>query len=257
MKYIFFDIDGTLISHVNFSHIPEQTREAVNLLRKAGHIPAIATGRAAFLALNAAKEFDINYLVASGGSQIIINGQEIHTQYFPDEHLNNFREVAKKFPEITACVDEKFLYTEGAFDLFRQYFNNQAGYNCIRPLNEMKRALMCYIMVNHEKLTSDHGLFFTPPDNTRLELMHGFTESRHSSSTKWQGIKNLIAHEGANLDDVITFGDGPNDSDMLRNAKIGVAVGRASQDVKDSANYVCEDIDDGGILKACKHLGLI
>ena len=257
MKYIFFDIDGTLISHVKISHIPEETREAVNLLREAGHIPAIATGRAAFLALNAAKEFGINYLVASGGAQIVINNHEIHSQFFPDEHLNNFREVAAKFPEITACVDEKYLYTAGAFDLFREYFNNQAGYNCIRPLHEMKRAIMCYIMLNHEKLNNNHGLFFSPPENTRLELMHGFTESRHSSSTKWDGIKKLIAHEGANLDDVITFGDGPNDSEMLRNAKIGVAVGRASQEVKNFASYVCEDIDDGGILKACKHLGLI
>lgn len=257
MKYIFFDIDGTLISHVKFSHIPDETREAVNLLRKSGHIPAIATGRAAFLAMNVAKEFGINYLVASGGAQIVINNKMIHTQYFPEQHLKNFREVANKYPEITACVDEKYLYTAGAFDLFREYFNNQAGYNCIRPLHEMKRAIMCYIMLNHEKLNYNHGLFFQPPENTRLELMHGFTESRHSSSSKWQGIKQLIAHEGANLDDVITFGDGPNDSEMLRNSKIGVAVGRASQDVKNFASYVCADIDDGGILKACKHLGLI
>ena len=56
---------------------------------------------------------------------------------------------------------------------------------------------------------------------------------------------------------MITFGDGPNDSDMLRNAGIGVAVGVCSDEAREAANYVCEDIDDGGILKACKYLGLI
>ena len=67
----------------------------------------------------------------------------------------------------------------------------------------------------------------------------------------------MIRTLGASLDDVIAFGDGPNDSDMLRNANIGVAVGICSEEARNAADYVCDDIDDGGILKACKYLGLI
>ena len=63
MKYIFFDIDNTLVSHKGSPHVPPETREAVKLLRHAGHIPAIATGRGAFLSRLVAQEFGIDCLV--------------------------------------------------------------------------------------------------------------------------------------------------------------------------------------------------
>ena len=255
--YIFFDIDGTLISHKGISHIPDDTRIAIDALKAHGHVPAIATGRASFLALNAAKEFGIDYLVCSGGAEIIVRGKMIHKQYFPDEHIESFKETARRFPEITAAVDERYLYAGNAFKDFFAYFNSQAGYDCIRPLIEMKHMIICYMMLPHSILTDKHGIFFSPPEGIRLELMHQFTEARHADTSKWNGVELLISHEGASLDDVIVFGDGPNDIDMLEHANVGVAVGGAGDDVKSHANYVCDDIDDGGILKACKYLRLI
>lgn len=257
MKYIFFDIDNTLVSHKGKHHIPPDTMKAVKLLRESGHVPAIATGRAGFLTMKTAREFGIDCLVCAGGSELFVKGREIYTSYFPDEYLDDFREVSKKFPDITAAVDRKFLYADSAFDPFRDYFNAQAGYDCFRPMNELEHATLCYIMRPHSELTAGHGIFFAPPSGVRLEIMHGFTEARIESSTKWSGIEMMMSHLGKSLDDVITFGDGPNDSEMLRRAKIGVAVGACSVEARESADYVCEDIDDGGILKACEHLGLI
>ena len=116
---------------------------------------------------------------------------------------------------------------------------------------------MCYIMQPHSTLNESHGIFFNPPSGVRLELMRGFTEARYSESTKWSGIKLMIDSLGASLDDVITFGDGPNDAEMLRRANIGVAVGICSDEARNAADYVCGDIDAGGILEACKYLRLI
>ena len=257
MKYVFFDIDGTLISHAGISHIPDETLRAVSLLREAGHIPAIATGRGAFLARQAAIDFGIDYLVCSGGAQVLSRGKEIFTAYFPDEHIDAFRAIAAKFPDKSAAIDDRYLYAGQAFSPYYDYFNNQAGYNCIRPLNDMTRAIICYVMIPPKFLTHEHGLFFSPPEGVRLELMRDFTEARCAGTSKWNGIERLIEHEGANIDDVIVFGDGPNDIEMIERANIGVAVGRSADGVKSAADYVCDDIDEGGILKACKYLGLI
>lgn len=257
MKYIFFDIDGTLVSHAGTSHIPDATREAINLLKACGHIPAIATGRGLFLAKTAAEEFGINYLVCSGGAQIEVNGEEIYSAWLPDEYIQSFCVTAKKFPEISAAIDDKYLYAGQAFRPFYAYFNSQAGYDCIKPLNELTHAIICYLMLSHKNITSEHGIFYSPPEGVKLELMHAFTEARSKNSSKWDGIKFLMQNQGADINDVIVFGDGPNDIEMLQRAKIGVAVGRSSESVKNAADYVCEDIDDGGILKACKYLGLI
>ena len=257
MSFIFFDIDNTLISHRGISHIPPETREAVKKLKEAGHIPAIATGRGGFLTFLTAKEFGIEYLVCSGGAQLFVKGTEIYRAEFPREYLSSFMETAKKFPNLTAAIDEKYLYASAAFMPFFGYFNKQAGYNCIRPLREMERAIICYMMVSPAKLTSEHGLFYAPPAGVRLELMHAFTEARCENSSKWLGIEKLINYVGGSLDDVVVFGDGPNDIEMIARAKTGVAVGNASDDVKAAADYVSDDIDDGGILSTCENLGLI
>ena len=64
-------------------------------------------------------------------------------------------------------------------------------------------------------------------------------------------------HYGISLDEAMCFGDGGNDKDMLMAAGCGVAMGNAEEEVKAAADHVTEDIDDEGILKACKHFGLI
>ena len=257
MKYIFFDIDNTLVSHVNKPHIPDETREAIKLLKRSGHIPAIATGRASFLTFKTAQEFEIDNIVCSGGAEIFVRGHEIYTEYFPDEYVKDFLEISAKFPELSAAAGKKFVYTDETSGAFREYFNFQAGYDCVRPIKEIKDLLMCYIMIPPKNLTPEHGLFYSPPEGVRLELMNAFTEARNHKTTKWHGIELFIEHENADINDVITFGDGPNDSEMLKKSKIGVAVKKSSETAKNSADFVCDDIDDGGILKACYELGLI
>ena len=257
MKYIFFDIDNTLVSHFIVPHIPSETRKAIKLLKANGHMPAIATGRAGFLTFLTAKEFEINNLVCSGGAEIFLEGQEIYKKFFPDEHLEKFLDTAKKFPNLTAAADDKFIYTDEKTGALKLYFNPQAGYDCIKPIKELKRALMCYIMVPPKKLTPEHGIFYNPPEGVKLELMNAFTEARAEKTSKWRGIEIFIEKIGANIEDVITFGDGPNDIEMLKNAKLSVAVAKSSDEVKKAADFICDDIDKGGILQACYELGLI
>jgi hydroxymethylpyrimidine pyrophosphatase-like HAD family hydrolase len=44
---------------------------------------------------------------------------------------------------------------------------------------------------------------------------------------------------------------------MLRHAGIGVAMGNAKDDVKQTADYVTDSVDNDGVLKALQHFGLI
>lgn len=257
MKFIFFDIDNTLVSHVNSPHIPEQTRKAVNLLRENGHVPVIATGRVAFLTSKTAREFGIENLICSDGAEIFIENREVYKKFFPDEHLEKFLTVAKKFPEISAAASDEFIYTDESSGAFRKYFYNQAGYDCVKPMKDLRRAMMCYVMIPPKNLNQEHGIFFSPPDNVKLELMNAFTEARAAKTSKWHGIEIFMKAQCASLDDVITFGDGPNDIEMLAKAKMSVAVARASEKVKAAAKFICNDIDEGGILQACYELGLV
>lgn len=58
-------------------------------------------------------------------------------------------------------------------------------------------------------------------------------------------------------EEIMAFGDGDNDIDMLRYAHIGVAMGNAGENVKTHADYVTACVDDDGIYKALKVYGLL
>ena len=58
-------------------------------------------------------------------------------------------------------------------------------------------------------------------------------------------------------EDAVAFGDGENDIPMLRVCGTGVAMGNASQTVKDAADYVTTDVRDHGVVHALRHLGLL
>ena len=257
-KYVFFDIDHTLVSYAGEKHIPPETREAVRRLREAGHVPAIAMGRGEFLSRRVANELDIGLLVCANGGHIFNGDAELYSAWLPEGALAALRETTARFPGETAALGERYIYMDAANPEWERYFTFQAGYPCLRPLAEMTRALMGYLMMPPEEAAKgDYGLFSEPPEGVRLEFMHGFVEARPAGTTKWRGIELAARHLGAGTEDVVTFGDGVNDVEMLRNAPVSVAVGRSDPQAKEAASLVTDDIDAGGILKACLELGLI
>ena len=77
-KYIFFDIDGTLVAGgYGNSYIPDATKLALEHLRSAGHFLAIATGRSQAMAVDYMRELGFENMVSDGGYGVTINGELI------------------------------------------------------------------------------------------------------------------------------------------------------------------------------------
>ena len=74
MKYIFFDIDGTLTDNTTGKIVPS-AQEALDKLQENGNFVAIATGRAYYKAKNFLKEVGLNNMVCNGGNGLVINHQ--------------------------------------------------------------------------------------------------------------------------------------------------------------------------------------
>jgi hydroxymethylpyrimidine pyrophosphatase-like HAD family hydrolase len=67
---------------------------------------------------------------------------------------------------------------------------------------------------------------------------------------KSTGIDAVAAYFGWDVKQTMAFGDGGNDIGMLRHVGCGIAMGNASEEVKQHARYVTDDIDRDGVAKA-------
>ena len=72
-------------------------------------------------------------------------------------------------------------------------------------------------------------------------------EFMNKDCSKSSALKALCKHLGISQTEVIAFGDGENDIDMLQFAGLGVAMGNASNYVQSKADYVTLSNEENGI----------
>ena len=84
-----------------------------------------------------------------------------------------------------------------------------------------------------------------------------FTDITANGADKGKGILAIAQHEGLDASHTIAFGDGGNDTSMILQAGIGIAMGNAIDELKQQADYVTTSVDDDGVLNALRHFGII
>jgi hydroxymethylpyrimidine pyrophosphatase-like HAD family hydrolase len=84
-----------------------------------------------------------------------------------------------------------------------------------------------------------------------------FTDVTAKGADKGEGIMAMAEHLGLDPQYTMAFGDGGNDSTMVRRAGIGVAMGNAIDELKKEADFVTTSVDEDGIRYALSHFGLI
>jgi hydroxymethylpyrimidine pyrophosphatase-like HAD family hydrolase len=74
---------------------------------------------------------------------------------------------------------------------------------------------------------------------------------------KGTALERVAAYHGLDKADTIACGDSDNDSAMIRNAGLGIAMGNAVDSLKEIAGWVTDSIENDGLAKAFKKYGLI
>ena len=59
------------------------------------------------------------------------------------------------------------------------------------------------------------------------------------------------------MKDVMAFGDGLNDLEMMQAVGFSVAMGNGHPQTKALADYICPSVEEDGVLKGLKALGVI
>lgn len=250
-KYIFFDIDGTLTDANPGGKILESTHRTLRKLKENGHFVAIATGRAQYMAMDAAKEAHLDCLVTDGGNGITLNGQLKYIKPIDFIQANRVIDqcIENHLPFAVALENNNKLYTNQK-DSKDQRLPGELIVDENIDFHQVKEIFKIFISCSEqeEKLL----------DLDTLDYMRYFKgQVIVEPAEKYQGILEMVHLLNGDEKDIVVFGDGLNDISMIKKAPIGIAMGNAIDEVKEVADFVTKRNDDDGIEYACRHFGWI
>ncbi|MEG0832453.1 MAG: HAD family hydrolase [Oscillospiraceae bacterium] len=270
-KLAAFDIDGTIFSG---GKILPSTADALDRLSKSGVEVVLSTGRHPSYMPKPILEMDcFRYAVAANGSIVsdIKSGEVIfiadidrlltikiaeflaeRTDEFhlvfregglltrPD--LNSMRaghskEDADRIEENVRCA---YTIVDGPRELIAAIKEPSVKYGCrtrcVEEANQLKADIMKSFPI--EAVSTDSGI----------------VEITAKNVTKGHGLEILCDKLGISVDATMAFGDSGNDIEIMKRAAFSVAMGNATDDVKEIADFVTTGVMDDGAGAAIREL---
>lgn len=251
IKAAFFDVDGTLLSH-RTKQVPPSARAAVERLRAAGIACIVATGRqiSEMEKLPVADMAFDGYVTLNGqmlldGGKNLLSAEPI-TGEVKDYLIDCFQQ--HRFPALIVERDQAYL--NYVTDHVRA---TQAAISTPVPAEKPYSGADFYQLCAYLR-PGEEGLL--EPVSGKCVITrwnYGGMDVIAKGGGKVPGIRKFLEILQIKPDEIIAFGDGENDVEMLRYAGIGVAMGNAEDTAKEAADFVTSDIDDDGIARAIAH----
>lgn len=281
-KLLFFDIDGTLVGFDQ--KMPASTKEALRRAKENGHKLFLCTGRCRtqiYPWLLSDNPFD--GMVMAAGANVYVEGQQIAHKTFGPARMKALvdffeSEGASYFAqnEDGVVMSNRCLEVESA--RMTKTFGVGFGEDPKEAFEKMlgKLTLDDEISAAPQKFGDMETIIYSSSPLAVPQMREKFaplgimiTEASIKKSTpyegevtvlgvtKREGMKAVGDFYGMTRDDMIAFGDGPNDLQMLEYAGTGVCMGDGAQAAKEKADYITDALAEDGILHAMEHLGLV
>ena len=259
-KYaLFFDIDGTLVSFKTHE-IPASTIFALTQAKANGSRVYIATGRPPVILTNlGAIEHLIDGYITTNGALCYVGDQLVCCQPIPMEDVMTcVNDAQEKGYSLIVVGRKKVAVLDPKGDVDRIFRQMLAVKNLDKasPLDEVLQQdilqLTPFFPADYEP-----QLLARMPQCVSGRWHPEFTDITANGADKGKGIQAMARHEGFDPNHTIAFGDGGNDTSMILQAGIGVAMGNAIDALKQQADYVTTSVDEDGILNALRHFRVI
>ena len=257
IKAVFFDVDGTLISHKT-SSIPVSALTALNMLKEKGVLIFLATGRHKLeLEDLPVKNIDFDGYVTLNGQYCFNSDGVIHMMPIPKSNLVNVVNEMKVNPFPCEFVEADRIYMNYVDEIVEKA--QDAINTPIPELGLLEEG------VNHDVLLvlpfgmehKQDKLRELLPDCKMTRWHEHAFDIINARGGKEKGIEKVLEYYGIDKEDVMAFGDGDNDVSMFNYVGLSVCLANSSKLALEAADYVSSDIDDDGIYNALKHFKII
>lgn len=272
IKLIALDLDGTTMNSDNM--LPEENRKVLEAAIAKGVNVVVASGRCYdALPKEVTKIKGVQYTISSNGAQVrdLRSGEVMYSNCADPKAVHMLHDIVKENGyNIEVFVDGKAYMDRSKWEEVRDgkitYRRRDYIMNTRNPVDDILK-----FMLQHDDKVENVNLFFgdlsiKPAIREKLVPLEEFATITTSFDTNWEmgglttskadGLRVLCEKLGIKKEEMMSFGDSPNDIPMIKAAGIGVAVGNAKDAVKEVADFVTTSNDDAGVAVAVRKFAL-
>lgn len=254
-KLLLLDIDGTLLD--TNKELPASAKEAVQQAKLNGHDVAIATGRAPFMIGELQEVLDIDTYITFNGQYIVHKGEPIEKAAIDPEKLTAVMGFAEKRDHPVVFMDDKRMvstidYHPDIDESIRSLKFPHPHFEKDFHLNHPVYQALVFCGEEEERAYQEEfdDLSFVRWHRVSCDILP-------RGGSKARGIHHLIKATGHSIEETIAFGDGLNDLQMMEIAGQSVAMDNGHPETKAKATFIADHVDNDGLAKAFRKLGLI
>lgn len=271
-KYLFFDIDGTLLSDVTHT-VPQSAIEAIKKAKENGHHCFFCTGRS-YLMTREISVTGIEDAIIANGAAVVRNGQPELQKVISEDVAEKTLKLIEKLgggyqiidwkngyqnPYTHAMFEEKFKkeFDEPVEDVFKRKSMKTTDEIENNPVLKIDATFDTVEAAEKFMHALDPSLTFIPAGGYTSTFGAKAGEMMLKGVSKGAAIKDFMEAVGEPIENAYAFGDSTNDIEMLEMAGTAIAMGNGADSAKAVADYITDTVDEDGLYNAMKHFELI
>ncbi len=261
-KLIAFDIDGTILPHGDIELAPEILKMFEDL-KKAGYKTAFVTGRE-FITIN--KMIDtpnIDYFLGANGTFIydMKKKETIWEQVVPFSEYKVLKSYCEENNINLSVITQNSVFFRDKGSYQGNWFWDQF-YDLIKPLNdeEVEKEDIHQITVRTTNVEEQQSVLEFVKTLTQIEVNTTWPQGMFVGPmgvNKASGLERLCKVLNIKMEEIVAFGDGANDFEMLKEVGYGVAMEIANEELKAVANDTCGKAADFATITKLKEMGIL
>lgn len=256
IKAVFFDIDDTLRIK-DTGYMPDSIKEVFESLQEKDILTGIASGRAPYGVVPEIRQLNPDFFVTINGSYVINHkGEELSNDPIPKDIIEKYvvwcQEIGIEYgfagkdkavvSKRTELVDKALVPVYGFCPVEPDFYKNHEVYH----------------MWTFEDVGDSLQLSDELKEDVRLVRWHeNSSDVIKNGISKASGLAHVLKKVHLKPENVLFFGDGPNDMEIFDYVGLKVAMGNGHGDLKEKADFITKNVEEDGILYALEELGLV